>query len=197
MTFSIQNPAKRSSRSAYRSAATPEEFNDALRVRHIGEHALTIKGRLMGRELPETRSFVEGWLEVAADPDTRDTVRIGALVSGVRQVVAALGFAIRSHREDKELPQAFQYGARSAAFLENVETLMPVPSKTLDALLSIGEGEGQAPAPVRQEAVATYIVARAQFAHMGYVETPEQSGRAAKIAAEFPHARFNIPDFSA
>lgn len=181
MTSFAQNQMKK-------PAPSPQELMAVVRVTHVEEHAETITDQLMGRQLPQVRDIIEGWLNVAADPKEHDIVRGGVLSVGVKQVIAALGFAVQAQREDSRNSALHAFSERASAFLEKVEQELPAMVNVMDRLLSIGEGEGQASAVIRQEAAATYLVARAQFAHAGCQETLEQSKRANKLLAEFPQA---------
>lgn len=180
-----------------KSAPSAQELAATLRVAYAEEHAQSIKDQLMGRQFPQQIcDFVEGWLDTAADPQEHDIARAGVLAFGVKQVIGALGFAVQAQRQDTNTKLAHSFGARAQAFLEKVEQELPRMAGTMDRLLCIGEGEGQASPSVRLQATAAYISARAQFAHAGCKETPEQAERAMKLIKEFPqvhamHAQIN------
>ena len=159
------------------------------RIRYIAEAASMIEDRLYNRDIVDVRRSVTSWLSIAADADENEALRLAALSHGVTPVIALLGQVTKHHRDDTKAHLGGNFAERASDCISKLQAVLPPPQSTMDALLSIAEGAGQASSQVRLAAHLGYMSARQNFCYItGYVENDEQAARSATIAADFPHA---------
>ena len=173
----------------YTQMAANKDSQPHNRVRYIAETTSIIEDRLYNRSIVDVRDTVSSWLSIAADVDENEAVRIAVLCTGVTPVIALLAQATKHHRDDTKAHLADNFAGRALDSISKLQAVLPPPQATMDALLSIAEGEGQASTQVRLAAHLGYMSARQNFCYItGYVENDEQAARNAKIASDFPHA---------
>jgi hypothetical protein len=174
----------------FAAMAADNDSSARSRIYYIEETIAVFEDRFNHRDIVDIRDALKSWLSVARDSETPDAVRIAALYKGVTPALALLGNAINHHKTDARNNLADNFAAKAENSVSKLMGVMPAPESTLDRLLSIAEGEGQASSPVRLAALSTYMMGRVQFCRMcDYVERETHAGRALKLGDEFPHAQ--------
>lgn len=162
-----------------------------VRAGYIAEAVEITTDRLAERQVVDTRKQVSDWLSLAASEQESETLRIAALSVGIRGTLYALGEALCRHRDDSKVTAiADNFAEKAKGAAARMLLVTPPAEDTMNALLDIAEGVGQASTSVRAAAFTTYVMGRQQYCKMAdYVENTEQSARAQMLQRQFPHAQ--------
>lgn len=174
----------------FAAMAASKDSSVRSRIHYIEEAVAAFEDRLNHRDIVDVRGTVKNWLSMALDPEEPEALRIATLHKGVTPVLAQLANALKHHKSDAQNGLTDHFATKAQDIAAKFIEVLPAPQATMDTLLSIAEGEGQASAPLRLAAFSTYMMARTQFCRMcDYVEGEAHAGRAMKLAAEFPQAQ--------
>lgn len=174
----------------YAAMSADNDSSARSRIHYIEETVSVFEHRFNHREIVDTQAMVKSWLSIAGDREAPEAVRISAIHKGVTPVLALLGNTVHRHKADAENTLSDNFGTCARDCVAKFMAVLPAPQATMDALLFVAEGKGQASAPVRLAALTGYMMARVQYSRMcDYVESEQHAGRALKLAQEFPHAQ--------
>lgn len=150
--------------------------------------AEAIGERLGSRETVDARAQVSDWLDIAADGQAPEGLRLAALEDGVRDTIHRLARAVQCFRADTNATALSDNFAQKAEIAARRQAdVMPDPARTTQTLLSIAEGAGQASTPVRAAAFSVCMAVGGSLRQVtGFTPDAVQSARIDALQKQFP-----------